>query len=162
MSLLLPAGQYHQPDPELRIARADRRAGGRPRRRQANYDVAQELGDQVSPDSRRGRRAHPPGGGRYPRSALNVDRSKAVQLGLTQRDVTNSMLISLSSQRPGSPQSLAESGRTASTTASACRPRSTAWIRSMPCFARRFRAPMPRSTPHARFAAARQPRAILS
>ena len=33
----------------------------------------------------------------YPELRLNVDRTKAAQMGLTQRDVTNSMLISLSS-----------------------------------------------------------------
>jgi multidrug efflux pump subunit AcrB len=33
----------------------------------------------------------------YPEVKINVDRSKAQQLGLTQRDVTNSLLISLSS-----------------------------------------------------------------
>jgi multidrug efflux pump subunit AcrB len=33
----------------------------------------------------------------YPEFRLNVDRTKAAQLGLTQRDVTNGMLISLSS-----------------------------------------------------------------
>ncbi len=32
----------------------------------------------------------------YPEVRVNVDRSKAAQLGLTERDVTNSLLISLS------------------------------------------------------------------
>jgi multidrug efflux pump subunit AcrB len=40
----------------------------------------------------------------YPVIQLNVDRSKAVQLGLTQRDVSNNMLISLSASSQVSPQ----------------------------------------------------------
>jgi hypothetical protein len=35
-------------------------------------------------------------GGRLSRDPLNVDRTKAGQVGLTQRDVSNSLLISLS------------------------------------------------------------------
>ena len=36
----------------------------------------------------------------YPEIDVNVDRSKAGQVGLTQRDVATSLLISLSRQRP--------------------------------------------------------------
>ena len=39
-TFFFPAGEYHQPDSELRPARADRRAGGRAAIRQANYEVA--------------------------------------------------------------------------------------------------------------------------
>ena len=39
----------------------------------------------------------------YPVIQLDVDRSKAVQLGMTQRDVSNNMLISLSASQQTSP-----------------------------------------------------------
>ncbi len=61
-----------------------------------NYKIAQDLQRQVS---------RIPGAADvhihqivdYPELRVNVDRSKAVQVGLTQRDVSNSLLISLSS-----------------------------------------------------------------
>ena len=61
----------------------------------ANYKIAQKLADRIS---------HIPGAAdvhvhqvaAQPEIRLNVDRVKAAQLGLTQRDVTSSMLISLS------------------------------------------------------------------
>jgi len=40
----------------------------------------------------------------YPVIQLDVDRSKAVQLGMTQRDVSNSMLISLSASSQTTPE----------------------------------------------------------
>ena len=62
---------------------------------QANYKVAQRIAARIS---------HIPGAAdvhvhqvvAQPELDLNVDREKAAQLGLTQRDVTSSMLISLS------------------------------------------------------------------
>ena len=69
---------------------------------------------------------------------LNVDRAKAAQMGLTQRDVTSSMLISLSGSGTVAP-SFWLNWRTASTTTSACRRRSTASIRWTRCCARRSR-----------------------
>jgi multidrug efflux pump subunit AcrB len=62
----------------------------------ANYAIAQTLSERIS---------HIPGAADvhihqvvdYPEIRFNVDRSKAGQLGLTQRDVSNSLLISLSS-----------------------------------------------------------------
>ena len=61
----------------------------------ANYKIAQKLAERIS---------HIPGAADVhvhqvvdqPEIRLNVDRVKASQLGLTQRDVTSSMLISLS------------------------------------------------------------------
>ena len=41
----------------------------------------------------------------YPEIQLNVDRSKAGQVGLTQRDVSNSLLISLSAADRSRPRS---------------------------------------------------------
>jgi multidrug efflux pump subunit AcrB len=61
-----------------------------------NYQIAEELAERIS---------HIPGAADvhvhqivdYPELRINVDRSKAGQLGLQQRDVSNSLLISLSS-----------------------------------------------------------------
>ncbi len=61
-----------------------------------NYQIAQALAERIS---------HIPGAADvhvhqivdYPELRINVDRSKAGQFGLQQRDVTNSLLISLSS-----------------------------------------------------------------
>jgi len=61
-----------------------------------NYQIAQTLAERIS---------HIPGAADvhvhqvvdYPELRINVDRSKAGQLGLQQRDVSNSLLISLSS-----------------------------------------------------------------
>ncbi len=65
------------------------------RDKEANYKIAQKLATRI---------AHIPGAADVhvhqvvdqPLIGLNVDRVKAAQLGLTQRDVTSSMLISLS------------------------------------------------------------------
>ncbi len=65
------------------------------RNAEANYKVAQKMAERIS---------HIPGAAdvhvhqvvRQPEIRLNVDRTKAAQLGLTQKDVTSSMLISLS------------------------------------------------------------------
>jgi multidrug efflux pump subunit AcrB len=61
-----------------------------------NYQIAQALAERIS---------HIPGAADvhvhqvvdYPELRINVDRSKASQVGLQQRDVSNSLLISLSS-----------------------------------------------------------------
>ena len=60
--VLLPAGQHHQPDSELRPARADRSAGGRAERRRQLRDRA-EAGPANRAHSRGGGRACSPGGG---------------------------------------------------------------------------------------------------
>src|SRR5205085_6177280 len=65
------------------------------RNAQANYKIAQQLADRIS---------RIPGAAdvhvhqvvAQPEIRLNVDRTRAAQLGLTQRDVTSSMLVSLS------------------------------------------------------------------
>ena len=64
------------------------------RNAEANYQIAERLAEKIS---------HIPGAADVhvhqvadqPELRLNIDRIKASQLGLTQRDVTNSMLISL-------------------------------------------------------------------
>ena len=75
---------------------AHRFAGSRARHESANYKIARKLADRIS--------RHIPGAADVhvhqvidqPEITLNVDRIKASQMGLTQRDVTSSMLISLS------------------------------------------------------------------
>ncbi len=47
----------------------------------------------------------------YPTVQVNVDRTKAQQLGLRQTDVASSMLISLSGTGPNRAQSMAQSGK---------------------------------------------------
>jgi len=67
-----------------------------------NFSIAQKLAERIS---------HIPGAADvhvhqivdYPELRINVDRSKAGQFGLQQRDVTNSLLISLSSSGQVSP-----------------------------------------------------------
>jgi multidrug efflux pump subunit AcrB len=56
--LLVPAGRHRQPDPELRFAGADRRAGARPRHRR-QLRVCAKAAEARARDSRRGRRPHP-------------------------------------------------------------------------------------------------------
>ena len=62
----------------------------------------------------------------YPTLRLDVDRVMASELGLTQQNVTGSVLVSLSSHHPGDAQLLGQSRRTASTTCWPCRRRRTA------------------------------------
>ena len=47
----------------------------------------------------------------YPTVMVNVDRSKAQQIGMQQKDVASSMLISLIRQRPNGSKSMAESAK---------------------------------------------------
>jgi multidrug efflux pump subunit AcrB len=69
---------------------------------EANYKIAQKLAEKI---------AHIPGAVDVhvhqvvdqPQIRLNVDRAKASQLGLTQRDVTSSMLISLTGNNTVAP-----------------------------------------------------------
>jgi multidrug efflux pump subunit AcrB len=69
---------------------------------EANYKIAQKLAEKI---------AHIPGAVdvhvhqvvNQPQIRLNVDRAKASQLGLTQRDVTSSMLISLTGNNTVAP-----------------------------------------------------------
>jgi multidrug efflux pump subunit AcrB len=72
------------------------------RNEKANYALAQTLAERIS---------HIPGAADvhvhqvvdYPEIRLDVDRAKAVQMGLTQQDVSNSLLISLASSGQVSP-----------------------------------------------------------
>ena len=92
--VLVPAGRHHQPDPELRRARADRPADPRP-----------QSGRRISPTPRTllRRLRHVPGlaDARIQQSLsspgfnVDVDRTRAQYVGLTERDVTNSMVVNL-------------------------------------------------------------------
>ena len=67
-----------------------------------NYDMARQIRDQVAAipgavDVFINQQVHTPA------VQVDVDRTMANQAGLTQRDVANSPLISLSSDRPGRP-----------------------------------------------------------
>ncbi len=86
--LRLPARRHHQPDPELRRAGADRRPGHRPER-QADVAYRRRPGAAAS-RHRHGRRS-PAAGQRLPGARVDVDRTRAGQLGITERDVTDSL-----------------------------------------------------------------------
>jgi multidrug efflux pump subunit AcrB len=68
-----------------------------------NYEIAQDLAEKIKciPGTAD---VHVHQVTDYPVIQLDVDRSKAVQLGMTQRDVSNNMLISLSASSQISPQ----------------------------------------------------------
>ena len=110
--LLLPARRHRGPDPELRPARADRRAGGR---------AARERQRELRARARRSSAAWRASRARWtctctrwwtcPSCAFDVDRTRAGQLGLTQRDVANSLLISLSSSAPDRAELLDQSAQ---------------------------------------------------
>ena len=66
------------------------------RNAEANYKIAPEAGRADLAHSRRRRRPRPPGGGSARDPPERGSREGRRRLGLTQRDVTSSMLISLS------------------------------------------------------------------
>ena len=107
--LLLPAGRHRHPDPQLRPAGADRRPGRRAATSEANYaDRPADLSADRA-GARRGGRAPPPGGEPPGRSRRRRPHQGAARSGLTQRDVANNLLISLSSSGQVAP-TLAEPG----------------------------------------------------
>ena len=69
---------------------------------------------------------------------LNVDRVKASQLGLTQRDVTNSMLLSLTGNGALAPNFWVNWNNGVNYSVQAYRRRNTGWIRLTLCCGRRF------------------------
>ena len=100
--VLLPAGRHRQPDPQFRRTGthrpADRgaRRRGQPRLRQrcccAGSAPCAGLADV---------RIEQPEG--QPQLHVEVDRSRIAQVGLTERDVTNSVVTSLAGSSQGSP-----------------------------------------------------------
>ena len=69
----------------------------------ADYAVAQEAAQPHSQRARRGRCPHPAGHAAIPTFFVKVDRTRANQIGLSQRDVANDLLISLSSSSQTTP-----------------------------------------------------------
>jgi multidrug efflux pump subunit AcrB len=67
----------------------------------------------------------------YPNMTVNVDRTRAEDIGLTQANVAQSVLVALSGSFQTAPNFYLDP-RTASPTTSPFRPRSTAWTRSPP------------------------------
>ena len=94
LDLRLPARRHHQPDPQLRRARADRPAGGRARTAPPTKPTPTSCspGCSTSP-------ASPTRGCSSPatiRSSASPSTARAPgQLGLTERDVTNTLATSL-------------------------------------------------------------------
>ena len=95
MHVLLPAGGHHQPNPQLRPARPDRRAGGR-RPPRGNLRRAKKLQQRAGQDSRHRRRPPPPDHRLRRRFASTWTASCRRSWGLPSRDVTGSVLVSLS------------------------------------------------------------------
>ena len=118
VDLLLPAGRHRQPDPELRPAGADRRAGRRPRPRRRTASYADKLLAQHPQHSRHRRRAHPAGAQRAgARTSMSTARAPQ-QVGLTERDVDQHAGGHPRRQQPDRADLLAESAPTASPTPS--------------------------------------------
>ncbi len=106
--VLLPARQHHQPDPELRPARAHRRAGGRPQRRRRVTQIARQL---AAAHQRRFPGAvdvHIHQVVDYPEFSVNVDRAQGQRGGAdaARRRQQPADLAQL--QRPGGAEPLAE------------------------------------------------------
>ena len=91
---LRTAGRHRHPNPEFRAAGADRRSS---RRAQSggNRDFAENLMNQLKfvPGMVDLRIQQP---FNYPKLHIDVDRTKASEVGFTQRDVAQNLLISLS------------------------------------------------------------------
>ena len=109
IEFFLPTGGHRRPNPEFRHLRAHRHPvrgqgrGGQPRRGQGSGRAGQAC-------ARRGGLAHLPTLSTSRRLHLTVDRSKASQLGLTERDVANSLLVALSNSFQVTPAFYPEPG----------------------------------------------------
>ena len=93
LDLLVPAGRHHQPDPELRRARAHRRSDRRPRyrrRRSLRPRAAAKMSHIAGIADVRVQQSST-----YPELSFDVDRTQADRVGITERDVTNSLAVNL-------------------------------------------------------------------
>ena len=106
--LLLPAGRHRQPDPELRAAGADRHPGRR-LRRQAELCRSPARSRRESQQIPGAVDVHLHQVTNAPELRVNVDRTRAQELGLTQRDVANSLLDLAQLERPGDAELLGRS-----------------------------------------------------
>ena len=99
--LLVPAGRHRQPDPQFRLAGADRRADRRLRsRRQPRF--RQQTARQDPPRSRRRGSAHP-AGVQVPRLKVDFNRELAGVVGLMEVDASTSMQATLSGSTQTAP-----------------------------------------------------------
>ena len=94
LDLLLPARRHHQPDPELRRARADRPPGRRPRYR-GGEAVCPQARCRDEPHPRHRRRPRPAIGDAIRSSTSTSTATQADRVGITERDVTNSLSVNL-------------------------------------------------------------------
>ncbi len=93
--LLLPAGRHRQPDPELRPARARSTSRSPASTARRTTTIARRSRERI---------ARVPGVEdvhlhqvmNVPKLHVDVDQTRAAELGLTQQDVANSLLVSLS------------------------------------------------------------------
>ena len=94
MTLRVPAGRHRQPDPEFRRAGADRPADPR---RQSRTPISPtptscSAGSAAFPGIADARIQQSPSN---PTFNIDVDRTRAQYVGLTERDVTNSLVVNL-------------------------------------------------------------------
>ena len=113
--VLLPRARHLDAGAELRPRGADRRAGRRRRSaaRTRRSRSREQLADADREGARRGRRAPRAGARACPQLAVDVDRTMAQQVGLTERDVASDLLVSLSSSGAGRADLLARQARRA-------------------------------------------------
>ena len=95
VDLLVPAGRHRQPDPQLRRARAARRAGRAAPTCAANDAYANELLRKIAHDAGHRRCAHPAVARPTRVQRRRRPHPRADQLGITERDVTNSLVVNL-------------------------------------------------------------------
>ena len=105
--LLVPARRHRQPDPQFRRAGADRPADPR-RQSGGNFAYANKLLSRIRriPGVADARIQQSPNA---PTFNVDVDRTRAQYVGLTERDVTNSLVVNLAGSAPGRADLLAQS-----------------------------------------------------
>ena len=139
---LLPARGHHQPDSELRAARADRPAGGRTQCR-GQLPGGAEAGGADRENPRRCRRPRAPGDGTARHRRQRGSREGVANgIDTTRRHEQHADLSQR--QLDGRAELLDELDQRSATTTSACRRRNTASTRSTRCCALRSRRPAPR------------------
>ena len=96
-AILLPAGRHRQPDSELRRAGSDRSSRLIGANQQANYRLAQQITSRIAARSREPWTCTSSNCSPHPTLFLDVDRTRAQSVGLSEQDVANSLLLTLSS-----------------------------------------------------------------
>jgi multidrug efflux pump subunit AcrB len=95
LQILLRSSEYHKSDSQFRVARADRSSSDWQRRRQRVRNRKKLEKEIAAVPGTVDVHVHQVTD--HPEIQVNVDRSKANNVGLTERDVSKSLLISLSS-----------------------------------------------------------------